>query len=74
MTTDHLPEHTYLMAERGAELTEARIGDGRELWSSEDNVLLYSADDLQFSQEYEGEYIADEGPITSTGTAPNAAM
>lgn len=59
--TTHLPEHLYLVGERQASLEEAQIGDGRELWSPEDNKPLYSADDLQFSQEYEGEFIADTG-------------
>jgi hypothetical protein len=59
--TTHLPEHLYLEGERRAELEEAQIGDGRELWTSEDLNLLYSADDFQAFQEWEGEALAEYG-------------
>lgn len=59
--TTHLPEHTYLQGERAAELEEAQIGDGRELWNEIDRNLLYSAEDLQYFQEWEGEALAEYG-------------
>jgi len=59
--TSHLPEHTYLQGERQAEIEDALVGDGRELWSPEDNTLLYTAEDLQYFQEWEGEAIAEYG-------------
>ena len=58
--TSHLPEHSYLMGERAAELAEAQVGDGRDPWAG-DNNLLYSAEDLQYFQEWEGEAIAEYG-------------
>lgn len=59
--TSHLPEHMYLEGERKAELEEAQIGDGRDLWNEVDTNLLYSAEDLQYFQEWEGEALAEYG-------------
>lgn len=62
--TSHLPEYSYLVGEREAEIEEARdaqVGDGRDLWSPVDLNLLYSAEDLQSFQEWEGEAIAEYG-------------
>lgn len=58
--TSHLPEHNYLMGQRAAELAEAQVGDGRDPWAG-DNGLLYTAEDLQFFQEWEGEALAEYG-------------
>jgi hypothetical protein len=68
--TSHLPEHSYLQGERAAELEEAQVGDGRELWTPIDNKLLYNAEDLQWSQEHESEFIADEGANYFYGDGP----
>ncbi len=66
--TTHLPEHSYLVGEREAEMEE--VGDGRELWNPIDNNLLYTAEELNYAQEYESEYIAETGSDIFLAAAP----
>jgi hypothetical protein len=63
----HLPEHNYLVGEREADMEET--GE-RELWSPEDKVLLYSAEDLDYARDYESEYIAETGSDIFLGCGP----
>lgn len=57
--TSNLPEYTYLMGQRQAELEEARVPD--VAWSEEDRCFLYTAEELDHLHEYEGEALAELG-------------
>jgi hypothetical protein len=71
--TSHLPEYNYLQGERQAELEDARVGDGRELWSPMDLRLLMTSEDLHYFIEWEGEALAEFGAEEFYGYGCGAA-